>query len=110
MIDVTSEETILSVKQKVEAQKPEFAADGQKLISQGKILSNDKTVGDFNIKDGDFLVVIPGKTAPKPAAETPAAAPATTTDSSSAAAPAATSGDAPAAGGDGAVAPPLAAP
>jgi len=65
-VDVTADDSIAVLKQKVQEAKPEFAADGQKLISQGRIMTNEKKVGDFNLKEGDFVVCIPGKKAPAP--------------------------------------------
>lgn len=76
-IEITAENTILEVKQKVEAARSDFEAAGQKLVCAGKILNNEKTVADYNLKEGDFLVVIPGKKAappPEPAPSQPAAA------------------------------------
>lgn len=82
------------MKEKVESTLSLGPAANQKLIFAGKILKNDQTVADCNIKENDFLVVMVSKAkrkAPTPSeekADTPAptAAPvsaatsATTTD------------------------------
>ena len=47
--------TILQVKEKCTEVKKQFIAANMKLIASGRILSNDKTVGDCGLKDGDFL-------------------------------------------------------
>lgn len=45
-----------------------MAADSQTLIAYGKKLEdNDKTLKDYNIKEGDFLVIMVQK--PKPVAK-----------------------------------------
>ncbi len=39
-----------------------MAADSQKLIAYGKVLEDDsKTLKDYSIKEGDFLVVMVAK-------------------------------------------------
>lgn len=73
-INVEDADTILQVKQKIQEAKSEYEADSCKLICAGKILQNDKTVTDSALKDGDFLVIIPGKKAAAPAAAPVAAA------------------------------------
>jgi len=96
---VTAEETstIAEVKAIIEKEKSELPAASMKLIHSGKVLKDDQTVADCNIKPNAFLVVMISKAKKKapvaaPAA-TPAAAPAqdtTATPAAAAAAPAAT--------------------
>ncbi|GAC71356.1 small Nuclear ribonucleoprotein splicing factor [Moesziomyces antarcticus T-34] len=56
-LDAELSDTIGAIKQKIQAEqghKPEW----QKIIFSGKILTDDKTVADCNIKEKDFLVVM----------------------------------------------------
>lgn len=48
------------------------AAENQKLIFSGKILSDEKTIGEYEIKEKDFLVVMVSKPKAKKVAEAPA--------------------------------------
>lgn len=82
-LDAELTDTIGTIKSKIQKEQG-HAPELQKIIFSGKILTDDKTVADCNIKEKDFLVVMVSKPkAPKPAA---AAAPATPAASSSAAA------------------------
>ncbi|KAJ3065739.1 UV excision repair protein RAD23 B, partial [Quaeritorhiza haematococci] len=56
-MEVELTDTILSVKQKIEERESQ-APTQQKLIHSGKILADDKTVGDYKITEKDFLVVM----------------------------------------------------
>ncbi|KAJ9475084.1 UV excision repair protein RAD23 [Pseudozyma hubeiensis] len=81
-LDAELTDTIGTIKSKIQKEQG-HAPELQKIIFSGKILTDDKTVADCNIKEKDFLVVMVSKPkAPKPAA---AAAPATPAASSSAA-------------------------
>ncbi|GAC93021.1 ubiquitin [Pseudozyma hubeiensis SY62] len=80
-LDAELTDTIGTIKSKIQKEQG-HAPELQKIIFSGKILTDDKTVADCNIKEKDFLVVMVSKPkAPKPAA----AAPATPAASSSAA-------------------------
>lgn len=74
-LELDENETILSVKEKIQA-KEGFDVDSQKLIYSGKILANDVQVKAIGIKEGEFLVVMVTKPAKKAEAPKPAAAPA----------------------------------
>ncbi|CEG40877.1 uv excision repair protein rad23 [Plasmopara halstedii] len=70
---------ISAVKQKIE-ELQKFPVAQQKLIHAGKVLKDDSTLADYNVKENDFLVVMVTKPkAPKPSAtpspSTPASAP-----------------------------------
>ncbi|KAG9041952.1 hypothetical protein FS837_011544 [Tulasnella sp. UAMH 9824] len=80
-VDAEPSDTVAQLKEKIEAINGAPVAN-QKLVYAGKILSDEKTVGECNIKEKDFLVLMVSK--PKPAA--PAAA--STSASSSTPAPA----------------------
>lgn len=46
-----------------------MAADSQKLIAYGKVLEDDnKTLKEYSIKEGDFLVVMVAKVGDQPLA------------------------------------------
>jgi len=99
-IECELETKVGELKKMVEAIKPDFTADAQKLIFSGRILADDNPVQEYGIKAGDQIVVMVAKAKPKAApappegaAAAPAAAEATPMDTG--AAPAA----APAAGG-----------
>lgn len=66
-VDVEPEKTVLELKQKVQEARSEFEASSSKLICQGRILNNEKTCSESGLKEGDFLVIIPGKKAPEAA-------------------------------------------
>lgn len=77
-VEIDPEGKVGDLKAKIAALKPEFPADQQKLIHLGKILTaDDSTIASYNIKEGEFIVVVAAKAkaAPAPAAA-PAAAPA----------------------------------
>ncbi|KAJ2382214.1 UV excision repair protein RAD23 B, partial [Coemansia sp. RSA 2603] len=68
-IDVSETDTIEQVKHKVEESQG-YPAETQKLIFSGKILTNEQTIGEINITEKDFMVVMTTKA--KPAAKQPA--------------------------------------
>mmetsp|Transcript_28734 Transcript_28734/g.73456 ORF Transcript_28734/g.73456 Transcript_28734/m.73456 type:complete len:383 (-) Transcript_28734:548-1696(-) len=78
-LEVEPKDTVKSVKDKLETEHAVGDANLMKLIHQGKIMDNSKTLEESNLKEGDFLVVmVPRKTAsaqpvPQPAAPAPAA-------------------------------------
>ncbi|KAJ2825657.1 UV excision repair protein rad23 [Coemansia sp. 'formosensis'] len=78
-IDVEPVDTIKDVKQKVEESQG-YPQDTQKLIFSGKILTDTQTVGELNISENDFMVVmaVKPKVAPKAAPKVEAATPANT--------------------------------
>jgi UV excision repair protein RAD23 len=60
---------VLQVKQQLEATKgDEYYADGLKLIFSGKILNDAQSIGELNIKETDFVVVMTGKPRAQPVA------------------------------------------
>lgn len=69
-MEVEPEISIETLKQQIETQH-EFPADAQQLVAYGKVLAEPaKTLTEYNIKDGDFIVcMIKKKTAPKKAAQ-----------------------------------------
>lgn len=80
-IEVQEDQSVRKVKEQIEEQKKaegeEFPADGQKLIALGKVMEDEKTLKDYNIVEGKFLVVMLQKPKPKPKPkEEPAQAPA----------------------------------
>lgn len=82
------------MKEKIEKNHELGPASLQKLIHQGKILVDDKTLADFGVGEGNLLVVMVSK--PKPASAGTAAPPAPASTSSQAAATSSSSAPAPA--------------
>ncbi|CAH0492027.1 unnamed protein product [Peronospora farinosa] len=78
-LDAELTDAVLAVKQKIEEMQ-QFPVTQQKLIHAGKVLKDDSTLAEYNVKENDFLVVMVTK--PK-AAKPPSAAAATTTSSAS---------------------------
>eukprot|EP01112_Ceratiomyxa_fruticulosa_P010290 TRINITY_DN2711_c0_g1_i6.p1 TRINITY_DN2711_c0_g1~~TRINITY_DN2711_c0_g1_i6.p1 ORF type:complete len:445 (-),score=147.08 TRINITY_DN2711_c0_g1_i6:199-1344(-) len=75
-LEVSPDETVLSVKQKIqEAQQHQVAH--QKLIYSGKILVDEHKIAEYNMKENDFLVLMVSKPKAAPA-PTPASTPAPT--------------------------------
>jgi len=59
-IDVEPSDSVGSVKQKIQASQG-HPAENQKLIYSGKILADEKNMGEYEIKEKDFLVVMVSK-------------------------------------------------
>mmetsp|Transcript_17838 Transcript_17838/g.28576 ORF Transcript_17838/g.28576 Transcript_17838/m.28576 type:complete len:347 (-) Transcript_17838:67-1107(-) len=84
-VDISPEEKTEDLKQKIMNLKPEYPAELQKLIYNGKILADGSLIKEYELKEGDFIVIMVTKAkppaasaaaaAPAAAAETPAAAP-----------------------------------
>ncbi|BGO92371.1 UV excision repair protein rad23 [Rhodotorula toruloides] len=82
-IEAEPTETVADLKKKIQADQG-FPAESQKIIFSGKILPDEKTVGEANFKEKDFCVVMVAKPKAAPASaastsaapSTPAAAPA----------------------------------
>ena len=73
-LDAELSDTIGNIKSKIQKEQG-HAPELQKIIFSGKILTDDKTVADCNIKEKDFLVVMVSKPKlAKPASTTTSAA------------------------------------
>ncbi|KAM7392757.1 hypothetical protein PAMA_007730 [Pampus argenteus] len=82
-IDIDEEETVTTLKQKIEQEKGKdgFPVAGQKLIYAGKILSDDTAIKEYKIDEKNFVVVMVTKPKTTSAASQPspaASAPSTT--------------------------------
>ncbi|KAM7368903.1 hypothetical protein PAMP_013207 [Pampus punctatissimus] len=82
-IDIDEEETVTTLKQKIEQEKGKegFPVAGQKLIYAGKILSDDTAIKECKIDEKNFVVVMVTKPKTTSAASQPspaASAPSTT--------------------------------
>jgi UV excision repair protein RAD23 len=91
-IEIEEDQTVLNLKEKIQAEKgSEYPVVGQKLIYNGKILTDEAKLGDCEIEEKKFIVVMVTKPKPAPAASTtPAATTATSTTPASTGAAAAT--------------------
>eukprot|EP00515_Schizochytrium_aggregatum_P018214 CAMPEP_0202096618 /NCGR_PEP_ID=MMETSP0965-20130614/730_1 /ASSEMBLY_ACC=CAM_ASM_000507 /TAXON_ID=4773 /ORGANISM="Schizochytrium aggregatum, Strain ATCC28209" /LENGTH=114 /DNA_ID=CAMNT_0048664965 /DNA_START=57 /DNA_END=398 /DNA_ORIENTATION=+ len=89
-IEAEPSSTVPEAKEKIAASQG-WAASALKLIYKGKILADDKTLGDYGVDGSGFLVVMVQKVkaaapassapaAPAAAATAPAAAPASTAE------------------------------
>ncbi|KAG2786935.1 hypothetical protein PC129_g11532 [Phytophthora cactorum] len=90
-LDAELTDAVSAVKQKIE-ELHKFPVSQQKLIHAGKVLKDDSTLAEYNVKENDFLVVMVTK--PKAAKPSAAAAPVTapaSTPAAAATAPAAAS-------------------
>jgi len=77
-LEVNKDDTVASVKQKIEETQKHHVS-WQKLIFSGKILADESKLAEYNINEGDFLVLMVRKPAEKATpTPTPAQAPATT--------------------------------
>ncbi|XP_022316450.2 UV excision repair protein RAD23 homolog A-like [Crassostrea virginica] len=76
-VEVDPEDLVKVLKQKIENEKGKehFPAGGQKLIYAGKILDDEKKIGEYKIEEKNFVVVMVTK--PKPAAKPAESSPAT---------------------------------
>ncbi|EPT04515.1 hypothetical protein FOMPIDRAFT_1113538 [Fomitopsis schrenkii] len=92
-IDAEGSDTVVDLKKKIE-QNQGHAVESQKLIYSGKILPDTKTVEACDIKEKDFLVLMPKPTPAAPAASTSSAA--TSSPAPAAAPPAAPAAPSPA--------------
>ncbi len=61
-LEVEETETVASIKGKIEEKKKgdgeSYPAADQKLVILGKIMEDDKTLQSYNVKDGNFIVVM----------------------------------------------------
>ncbi|KAG8967711.1 hypothetical protein FRC03_009404 [Tulasnella sp. 419] len=79
-VEAESTDTVADLKSKIE-QSQGHPVSNQKLVYSGKILSDEKTVEECNIKEKDFLVLMVSK--PKAASTSTAAATTSTTPAAS---------------------------
>lgn len=86
-IDIDEEETVKTLKEKIEQEKGKdnFAVSGLKLIYAGKILNDDTALKEYKISEKNFVVVM----VTKPKAASAAPQPSTATSAPSTTAPAA---------------------
>ncbi|KAG8863378.1 hypothetical protein FRB96_008870 [Tulasnella sp. 330] len=93
-VDAEPSDTVLQLKEKIQELSGSAVAN-QKLIYSGKILANEKTIGDCSIKEKDFLVLMVSKPKATPAASTSTADASTSTPVAEKAAPAPTTASEP---------------
>ncbi|CAE8661239.1 unnamed protein product, partial [Polarella glacialis] len=73
-VEVGEEAKVAALKQSISSKQSEMPVEQQKLIYQGRILTDEMVVKDLDIKSGEFVVVMVAKA--KAPAGAPAAAPA----------------------------------
>lgn len=59
-IEIEPEQTVRQVKEKIEEEQ-KIDANTQKLVAIGKVMDDSKTVQEYALKDGDFIVVMVAK-------------------------------------------------
>ena len=61
-LEVEETDTVASIKGRIEEKKKadgeSFPAADQKLVILGKIMEDDKTLQSYNVKEGNFIVVM----------------------------------------------------
>lgn len=75
-IDVGSDESVVQAKEKIASQK-DCEAGQLKFVYSGKVLQDDKVLGDYKVKEGDSIIYMISKTkkvTPEPKQETKAEA------------------------------------
>lgn len=58
LIEVEPTDTILIIKQKLESELENYPAAQQRLIFQGKFLTNDRTVESYRMQNGCYLNLV----------------------------------------------------
>lgn len=58
IIEVEPTDTILNVKQKLESELDNYPAAQQRLIFQGKFLTNDRTVESYRMQSGCYINLV----------------------------------------------------
>lgn len=58
VIEVEPTDTILSVKQKLETELDNYPASQQRLIFQGKFLTNERTIESYRMQNGCYLNLV----------------------------------------------------
>ncbi|XP_029301341.1 UV excision repair protein RAD23 homolog B [Cottoperca gobio] len=78
-IDIDEEETVKTLKEKIEQEKGKdhFSVGGLKLIYAGKVLSDDTALKEYNINEKNFVVVMVTKAKTASAASPSTSAPST---------------------------------
>lgn len=77
-VEIDSSQTVKKLKEKIESQKgKEYAAENQRLIYAGKILTDENVISEYNIDEKKFIVVMVTKPKSPPA---PYAGPSDPTD------------------------------
>ena len=57
-LEVEPTDTVLSIKERIQKDHGGHAIETQKLIYSGKVLDNAKTIGDYEVKENEFLVLM----------------------------------------------------
>ncbi|KAL7753469.1 hypothetical protein RI367_001244 [Sorochytrium milnesiophthora] len=77
-VSIESDQTVLTLKEKIAETMPDYPANAQRLIFAGRVLKDEEVLSTYKVADGNTIHVVKG--APK-AASTSAATPAANTTS-----------------------------
>lgn len=58
IIEVEPTDTVLDIKQKLETEMENYPASQQRLIFQGKFLTNERTVESYKMQNGYYLKLV----------------------------------------------------
>lgn len=57
-ISISTENTVLQLKQRIEAENKDFPAESQRLIYSGKVLKDPETLESYNVKDNHTIHMV----------------------------------------------------
>ena len=59
-LTVQSWDMIFEIKKRVHEQERDLSPERQRLVHKGRTLSDDRTLCDYNIREDDMVVLVPG--------------------------------------------------
>lgn len=73
-LDISSDQTVLQLKEAIAQQKPDIPADAQRLIYAGKVLKDEELLSTYKIKDGNTIHMVKSAARSAPTTGNPSAA------------------------------------
>ena len=67
-LTIASDQTVRQLKERIESEKADFAADAQRLIYAGKVLKDEEVLATYKIKNGHTIHMVRSASRPAPAA------------------------------------------